>query len=334
MSVSPRLSRSFLFPGPQPPLSPLGLALLEESLLAGFRHAFYQLGLPLPEKAPVAVADHRLALDAECLEQLLAGVTGGAEVIGALLDPAGTGALPAEARRLAAAASFYRLRLTVFPSPRILTAVPDPAAQDADPARLWDGLRREAMRRGVTLGEALLSDLLAALKRRDARARGKRLPPCLSREAWRLRMGRKIALDFFGLPDPLLPSWAAEPEKARAAVAALAAEPLPAPDSLRGRFRHTYRACLDRLAPYLLGFAACAATRGLLADADDLFFLTPEEVEQALAGGRDPRAAVTAARRDHAEASQRPDTGADPPAAGAAGDPTQSWACAPLALLP
>ncbi len=331
MQHAARTSRALLLPGPQAPISPLGTSLLSEAVRLGLRYAFYQLGLPLPEPSPVAVLDGRLALDGTALTELLAPAAGGGEVVAALLDPGGAGSLPPEARRLAAAASFHRLRLTVFPSSRILAGVPSFEAVHGEPRPLWQDFRHEVERREGTFGEAMLAELLAALKRRDARARGKKLPPCLSREAWRLRQDRRVALELFGPPDPLFASWARQPEQAQEVLAELAGEPVPPADPLRGRFRHLYRACLDRWQPHLEALAACAVHHGLLAETEDLYFLTSAEIEALFSAAGDAAALVALARAAFAAAWNQ----AEPEGRPRPGPEREGlWRRSPLAPLP
>ncbi len=61
----PRISRSLLTPGAQPPLSQFGLTLLRHVVATSLRYSLYQLGLPLPESPPVRLLGLRLFLDAK-----------------------------------------------------------------------------------------------------------------------------------------------------------------------------------------------------------------------------------------------------------------------------
>jgi hypothetical protein len=78
---------------------------------------------------------------------------------------------------------------------------------------------------------------------------------------------------LFGLPDPLAPCWAEEPDRAEAARRALAPHPVPGYDRYRGRFRGAWRALLTRLAPLQHALARSAVERGLLAAPEDACFL-------------------------------------------------------------
>lgn len=307
----PRLSRALLLPEPLPPLSHFGLTLLRHGVVTGLRYALYQLGLPLPEAPPVRLVRLRLYLEARPLLERLEGRPGGREVAAALLDPGGAGGLPAAAGALVGAVRFHRWRLRWPPLRRPLAGpagrLPRPAdrrsAADGKPGALWEAFRGELSALARPLGEALLADLVASLERRAARAAGREAPPGLSRQAWRLRTGRRARLDLFGPPDPLASSWAAEPERAARALAALAGEPVPPPHPLRGRFRLAWRAALDRLTPRYRALAEEAAARGLLREPEEAFFL-PLDVASDLALPRQPRwlpEAVTRNRAEHRE---------------------------------
>jgi hypothetical protein len=161
------------------------------------------------------------------------------------------------------------------------------------------------------------------------------------REPQRLLRGRPGRLDLCGPPDPLLPSWDPTPARAFACVAAAAARPLPPRDPLRGSFRETYRASLDRLLPSLRALAGAAAAGGALDEPEDLFFL-PFDIagDVASEGARAWIApAVAANRREHQGWSRAPAPGeslvsahADEGASG--GDPMADADCAPLLPLP
>ncbi len=295
----PSLSRALLTPGPLPPLSHLGVTLLRHAVGTGLRYAFYLLGLPVPEAPPVRIVRLRLYLDDVKLAALLGNAPGGGEVAAALADPGGAGALPPEARGLAAAAAFHRWRLRL-PRPGGFGR-PGAVLGSESPAGLADRFRAELSRGLPQTNEALLADLLAALARRARRARGEEVPPALSQAARRLLAGRRADLHRFGPPDLLLPSWAETPDRATTARAAFAGQALPAADPLRGRFRETYRALLDRLLPLYRATAASAVARGLLDSPEDAFFL-PLDLAGDLAQERKPSwldAAIRANRAEH-----------------------------------
>lgn len=266
----PAFSRALLTPGPQPPLSLLGSTLLEHAAAEALRYALYHLGLPSPQAPPFRTIRQRLYFDARELRHLLADVPGGGDVVGALVEPGGIGERPAVSAALGAAVGFHRVRLLRFRAPGGRS--PE-LREDGMPEELWRRFKGELARRLPRLGDALLADLIAALNRRAARAAGEEVPPALSRAAWKLRSGRSADLHLFGPPDPLAPSWATVPERAEAARRALAPHPVPGHDRYRGRFRETWRALLDRLAPVHRGLARHAVERGVLATPEDACFL-------------------------------------------------------------
>jgi hypothetical protein len=280
----PVYSRALLLPGPLPPLSHFGVTLLRHAVFTGLRYALYHLGLPLPESAPVKIVRLRLYFDARELRSLLIQAPGGPDVVAALLEPGEASALPALARPLAAALSFHRVRLLPF---RATVDRPAGLQGGETPTELWGRFRDRLSRVLNRTNDALLADLISALDRRALRARGEDVPPVLSRGAWSLRTRGRADLRRFGLPDPLLPSWAEEPELAFAARHALEPHPLPGHDRYRGRFREAYRAALGQLAPLYRALAAGAAARGLLADPEDAFFL-PLDAAGDLAASHKP----------------------------------------------
>src|SRR4051812_1297555 len=254
----PAYSRSLLLPGPLPPLSHFGITLLRYAVGTGLRYALYHLGLPLPDSPPVKIIRLRPYLDARELRSLLLPAPGGADVVGALLEPGETGDRPAEARALAAALSFHRVRLLPFRVPRKSPAL----RGDESPRALWSLFRERVSRVLVRTNDALLSDLASALDRRALRARGEEVPPALSKGAWILRTRGRGDLRRFGVPDLLAPSWAEEPDLASAARHAMERHPLPGHDRYRGRFRESWRAGLSELAPIYRALARSAAERG------------------------------------------------------------------------
>lgn len=298
MTELPRISRALFSPGPQAPLSHFGVTLLRHCLATGLRYALYQLGLPMPKGPPVRIVRLRLYLEAAPLGELLDGEGGGEEVTAALVDPGGAGPGRRPPKALAGALAFHRLRLTLLPRRRL---PPKPAAAGGGaPEELWERFRTTLSRMDRPLGDALLADLCAALGRRAERAGGKALPPCSSRDAWRLRQGRRVPLERFGPLDLRQPSWAEEPEAAAQALDALAGEAPPPPSRLRGRFRHTCRAALDRLAPLYAALARDADGRGLLDRPDDAYFL-PLDLGSDLALPRRPGWLPQAVLKNRAE---------------------------------
>jgi hypothetical protein len=292
----PAYSRSLLLPGPLPPLSHFGITLQRYAVGTGLRYALYHLGLPLPETPPVKIIRLRPYLDARALRSLLLPVPGGADVVGALLEPGGIGDRPAEPRALAAALSFHRVRLLPFRvPPRGLSL-----RGGESPQALWSLFRERVSRVLVRTNDALLSDLASALDRRALRARGEEVPPALSKGAWTLRTRGRGDLRRFGVPDLLAPSWEEEPDLASAARHALERHPLPGHDRYRGRFRESWRAGLSQLAPIYRALARAAAERGHIADPTDAFFL-PLDTAEDLAAERRPEWVESAVRGNRLE---------------------------------
>lgn len=280
----PAYSRALLMPGPLPPLSHLGVTLLRHAAGTGLRYTLYHLGLPMPEAPPFKTIRLRLYLDARELRALLTHTPGGTDVVAALLEPGGTGPLPAAARPLTAALSFHRLRLLRFrpPSSRLLAPRAGESPQD-----LWRRFRTNLTRLLPRVNDALLADVIASVNRRAARTSGEPLPPVLSRSAWELRTGGEADLRLFGVPDLLAPSWAEAPDRAKAALQVLQPYEVPGHDRYRGRFREAYRALLSQLAPLYRALARSAADRGFLADPSDAYFL-PFDLAGDLAADKKP----------------------------------------------
>ncbi|HEY8020933.1 MAG TPA: hypothetical protein VIH93_07520 [Thermoanaerobaculia bacterium] len=284
---APIASRALLTPGPLAPLSHLGVTLLRHVAATGLRYSLYQLGLPMPEAPPVRIVRLRLYLDEGKLGALLAGAPGGEAVAQALVDPGGAGGiedrggLARAARGLASTFAFHRARLRLVPRrlPRRLAAAPA-GAPPADALSAFETGVDHVLR---ATNDALLADLVASLDRRARRARlarrgnGSAAPPAITPAAHRFLSGqaphRGADLARFGAPDLRAPSWAERPDLAAAARRALEGWPLPPVDSLRGRFRETYRAALTLLAPLVRALAEGATARGLLDAPDDAFFL-------------------------------------------------------------
>jgi hypothetical protein len=280
----PAYSRALLIPGPLPPLSHLGVTLLRHAAGTGLRYALYHLGLPVPEAPPFKTIRLRLYLDARELRELLTHSPGGEDVVAALLEPGGTGSLPAAARPLTAALGFHRLRLLRFRAPSSRTLEPREGESAED---LWRRFRTNLTRLLPRVNDALLADVIASVNRRAARAAGENLPPVLSRAAWELRTGGEADLRLFGQPDLLAPSWAEAPERARGALQALQPHPVPGHDRYRGRFREAYRALLCQLAPLYDALARSAAERGFIEEPRDAWFL-PLDLAGDLAAARKP----------------------------------------------
>jgi hypothetical protein len=293
----PAYSRALLIPGPLPPLSHLGVTLLRHAAGTGLRYTLYHLGLPVPEVPPFQTVRLRLYLDARELRNLLTHTPGGNDVVAALLEPGGTGMLPAAARPLTAALGFHRVRLLRFRPPSSRLLVP----QDSEtPQDLWRRFRTHLTRLLPRVNDALLADVIASVNRRAARTAGEPLSPVLSRPAWELRTGGESDLRLFGVPDLLAPSWAEAPERAQRARQALQPYEVPGHDRYRGRFREAYRALLSQLAPLYRALALSAAERGFLDDPSDAYFL-PLDLAGDLAAEKKPSWLETGLRGNRAE---------------------------------
>jgi hypothetical protein len=332
----PVYSRALLLPGPLPPLSHFGVTLLRHAVGTGLRYALYHLGLPMPEAPPAAIVRLRLYLDARALRALLVSAPGGADVVAALLEPGEPGSLPATARPLAAALAFHRVRLLPF---RVAADRPPGLTGEETPEDLWRRFRERLSRVLNRTNDALLADLISSLDRRTLRARGEDVPPVLSQGAWTLRTRGRGDLRRFGLPDPLVPSWAEDPDLAAAARQALEPYPLPGHDRYRGRFREAWRAALGQLAPLYRALARSAAGRGFLAEPDDAFFL-PLETAEDLAAPHQPAWMASAVRGNRAEheslrrAAEPLDLMSEQQEMAPTAGERPEWAWAPLLPLP
>jgi len=181
----------------------------------------------------------------------------------------------------------------------------------------------------------MLGEILSAMARRRRRANGTTIEPCLGRDAWRLRAGKRPRLPRLGPPDLFQSSWVSAPETAERAQTACAGRPLPPRHPLRGAFRETWRDSLDRLRVPFLALAEAATAHGLLSTPEDAFFL-PFDLGHELTA-ETPAAwlpdAVAANRREYEAQVDRP----SPPqvvrqqtvALGRAGGPGE-WVTGPL----
>lgn len=335
-----RASRGLLLPGDQPPLTHLGATLMRHLVGAGLRYSFYQLGLEPPESPPVRIHRLRLHLDGSALGKLLSPHPAAGELLGALLDPGGTASrsLPL---RLRAAMFFHRGRLKVQRPPGPWHP---PRIRTGDTG--FKGFRDILSAWVPRLGDAFLAEIIAVLDRRQARRRGTKVAPAMSREAGRFAAGSKTRLSFLGSPDLLTGSWAetgAPPVPVHfcdAVPGAAGSEPHP----LRGRFREHYRRCLDSLRPPYLSLADRAAARGLLAERDDAFFV-PLDLAADLESDSRPswlEPAVAANRLEYQSELSKPpapevlraNSGEPTPDVVQLGGAVPDWFLAPLAPLP
>ena len=208
-SVLPKASRTLLFPGPIAPLSHFGVTLLRHVLITGLRSAFHQLGLPLPEQAPVRIFRLRLYLDTNSLRILLQRQSercaDGNEILGALIDPAGCSHEVPSISRLRRALWFHRTRLYLrrFPAPRLTPTLPS----QSNPEQMWRAARQTLTELLPILCDAFLAEIVSSMTRRRRRFRGILTPPCLGPEAGKWVSGKIARLAFLGAPDPLVSSW-------------------------------------------------------------------------------------------------------------------------------
>jgi hypothetical protein len=364
------LARSLLLPGPQPPLSHLGATLMRHVVGAVVRYSLYQLGLPMPEAAPVRILRLRVFLDSAPLSTALAGEPAGREILDALLHPGGAGELDPASGRVRAAAALHRTRLATLGLRRGRAAAVAGEAVAAAPSRVGSGSREPGGARSNTadptpsepaagrsreelwgavcsvvagrmpyLCDAALGELVATLGRRRLRLAGKTLGPALGQVAWQVHQGRDADLRALGAPDPLLPSWqeaGIAPEEARArALRARGEARLPGRSGRRGAFREAYRFVVSEARPLLLELGARAREEGIVEAADDVFFL-PFDLGSALAGGDRPSwlgAAVAANRREHQALQREPEHDHEiegPPALAPLRDRSADWDIAPL----
>ena len=366
----PRLSRSLLAPGPQPPLSHFGATLMRHVVGTVARYSLYQLGLPMPESPPVRILRLRVFLDAAPLEAAIGAAPGGAEIVAALLQPAGAGELDATAARVRAAAALHRARLAAL-GPRRgrgvqgrRPAAPEPApdahsrsagiAADPDLGRpagaspaptgrgreeLWSAVCSVLAGRMPYLCDAGLGELVAALARRRRRLAGQTVRPAIGQVAWLVHHDLDADLRALGPLDPCEASWgdagiAADDLRERAARARAGAKPGSRPGR-RGAFREAYRWVLSEIRPLLLELGDRAREDGLVDAAGDVFFI-PFDLGAELAGARRPAwlaAAVATNRREH-EALYREPEHADeiegPASLAGMADRSASWDVAPL----
>ncbi|MDX1383378.1 MAG: hypothetical protein R3190_07015, partial [Thermoanaerobaculia bacterium] len=267
----PDLSRALLLPGPQPPLSHFGATLLRHVVATGLRYAFYQLGLPMPEAAPVRILRLRLFLDRTPLDDLVSGEPGGPAVVDALLQPGAAGMMEASAVRLRTAAVLHRLRLRAL-GPKRHPPRADPAVH-GDRAALWQAVRDRLERRLPRLCDLVLWELVESLHRRRRRAQAQSVEPGLGRQAWLWRQDRRAILSCLGVPDPLLPAWSDEATRPRAVPGDEEVGPLPRLSSGRGSFREGYRELLSEIRPALFEIGWLAKEAGIVDEADDVFFV-------------------------------------------------------------
>jgi len=325
-------SRTLLFPGPQPPLSHFGATLLRHVIATGLRYSLHSLGLPMPERPPVRIVRLRVYLDpGKLLDQLEPGEAA-EEMVAALVDPAGSGALPAAEGGLRGALAFHRTRLRLpARSGSGGSSSPD---SEAPPAALWSFFRSELSRLQPALNDAFLSELLAVLTRRAERRSGKAVEPCLGRQAFQLRTEKPCDLASLGVADPMVPGWDRSPGAPEFVRERLEGEPTPPRHRLRGGFREAYRRTLSLAREPYLKLAQGARDRGLLESPGDAFFL-PFELAEDLTSDEQPGWLPGAIASNRLEYQNLIDAGSPPELirrgeSKAIVEDTQSWPLGPV----
>lgn len=304
-------SRALLFPGPQPPLSHLGATLLRHVVTTGLRYALHSLGAPMPERPPVRFVELRLHLDRTKLDEVLAQPKDGSLLLGALLEPGGSEETPGGAA-FRGAALFHRLRLGAGLARR--PKPPPEPAPDALPAALARHVQATVSAFQPALNDALLGELLAALRRRSLRGHGRPVKPGLGRQAHALVTGGDPDLTRLGVADPMVGSWRDSPgakDHVASRLGELAGTGGAAQiDRGRGEFRESYRQALNAIRAAYLRLAADARRRGLLDEVGDAFFI-PFDLAGDLAAESRP-AWLTQAAANRAEYQRFLELGGDP----------------------
>ncbi len=296
-------SRSLLLPGPQPPLSHFGATLLKHTVTAALRYALHSLGAPMPEGAPVRIVALRLYLDRLKLRETLGDSPSSGELLAALLEPGGSGSLPAGPDPMRGAVVFHRTRLRLRFTRR--PKRPPRLGAETSPTAIWETFRATVSAYQPVLNDALLGEILGSLERRAARHGGRRLDRCQSHQAFALATGARTDLASLGVADPLVDSWSAFPEAEELVSARLSELPdarsAGRPHPLRGRFREVYRKGLDPIRAAYLKLASDARERGLIEEVGDAFFI-PFDLSRDLAADSAPAwlpQAVTANRAEY-----------------------------------
>ncbi len=329
-------SRSLLLPGPQPPLAHFGATLLRHVVTTGLRYALHSLGAPMPERAPVRIVRLRLYLDREKLEAALGDAPSTGALAGALLEPGGRGVVPAGAGALRGAAAFHRWRLRLRLARR--ARMPRQPGPDAAAADLWRHLRATISGLQPALGDALLGELLAALARRAARARGRRIAPAVGRQAFAVLAGQNPDLASLGVADPLVGPWSESPGVTEHVARRLGEGPaIRTPrraHPLRGEFREAYRRALNPIRAAYLRLASDARRHGLIEEIGDAFFI-PFDLAENLAADRPPAWLPQAVSANRAEYQSLADAASPAESIGRGAEPRTvddrgDWMLAPL----
>ena len=341
----PKASRTLLFPGPMAPLSHFGVTLLRHVVITGLRSAFHQLGLPLPDQAPVRIFRLRLYFDTNALRLLLQnrsdinaeGYAEAREILGALIDPAGCSHEVQSISRLRGALWFHRTRLHLrgCPAPRIKSTLPS----ESSPDQIWSAARQTLTKLLPPLCDAFLAEVVASVTRRQQRFRGIHAPPCLGREAAKWVGDRGARPAFLGAPDPLVSSWedpSVVPTRNHEITSSASKVPI---HSLRGRFREQYRAALNAFRSQYEVLCDSAVRRNIIERLSDAYFL-PFDLAGDLAAKSRPAwlaGAIATNRREYEALQSAP----SPPdlLSGEAEELTgltapQDWTTSPLNPMP
>ena len=277
----PQLSRSLLTPGPQPPVSHFGLTLLRHVVATALRYSLYQLGMPVPDAPPIRILRLRLYLEATPLRALLGDLAGGERLLAALLQPsAGVSTTLPTSIRTAAALHRLRLRLGLHRRRRGKRV----AAEGSPREQLWCSFEDRVQRAQPRLGDAMLAEILAVLRKQDVASEEPAV--LLGRQAWRALSGGRCDYSQLGPLDPLHPSWAEdEPRYANLLDRIRPIETTRA--GSRGSFREAYRGFLSEVRPSLVAFGENAEAEGVVERRTDLFFI-PFQLCDELLGKRRP----------------------------------------------
>lgn len=263
----------------------------------------------MPDSPPVRIIRLRLYLDRAKLSEELGASDAASALVDALLEPQGSGELPPSAGSMRGAAAFHRTRLRLS-SGRAPTTSNQFDSSDS-PLLLWERCRTTVSAWQPALGDALLGELLASLRRRRRRGRDKPVGPALGPEASSLLRGSGPDLSALGVADPLVAPWSETPgidDVLGERLESLSAAELDPP---RGSFRETYRRALNAFRATYLPFALSAHERGLLEATGDAFFI-PLDLVEALAGDEAPPWLPQAVSSNRAEYQSLVDVGGPP----------------------
>lgn len=252
------LSRAFFLPGDLPAMTRLGCTLFRHCFCSALRYGRYHLGLSVPAAPQVCLVHLRPYFEGDPRDTF----------DDLILDPGGESA-PDLSLRTVAALTFHRLRLAL---PRRLLK-PRPATEENIESDPWDRFRSRVSVGVPVLGDALLADLAAVRRRRRERSSHGAIPPCSSPRASILAAQGSLPSADVGVPSVSL----TKPH-----------EPLPTADRNRGAFRDAWVIAADDLRPLVVALGERARRRGLVREAEDVFFLPFDHLD-VLAGEKAPQ---------------------------------------------